>query len=48
LALLRKMALALLKRESSDPRKSIAMKRRRVGWDNDYLFKVLAAAGPQA
>jgi predicted transposase YbfD/YdcC len=48
LALLRKMALALLKREQSDPRKSIAMKRRRVGWDNDYLFKVLAAAGTQA
>ena len=41
LALLRK--LALLKREQSDPRMSIKMKRRRVGWDNDYLFTVLAA-----
>lgn len=44
LALLRKLALALLKREQSDPRKSIVMKRRRVGWDNDYLFQVFAAA----
>ena len=45
LALLRKLALALIKREQSDPRLSIKMKRRRVGWDNDYLFQVLAAAG---
>jgi hypothetical protein len=43
LALLRKLGLALLKREQSDPRMSIKMKRRRVGWDNDYLFTVLAA-----
>jgi predicted transposase YbfD/YdcC len=48
LALLRKLALSLLKREQSDPRKSIAMKRRRAGWDNDYLFTVLAAAAPDA
>jgi hypothetical protein len=46
LALLRKLSLSLLKREQSDPRKSIAMKRRRAGWDNDYLFTVLAAVGP--
>jgi predicted transposase YbfD/YdcC len=46
LALLRKLSLSLLKREQSDPRKSVAMKRRRVGWDNDYLFTVLAAAAP--
>ena len=46
LALLRKLALALLKREQSDPRMSIKMKRRRVGWDNDYLFTVLAFATP--
>jgi predicted transposase YbfD/YdcC len=46
LALLRKLALSLLKREQSDPRKSIAMKRRRAGWDNDTLFTVLAAAVP--
>jgi predicted transposase YbfD/YdcC len=43
LALLRKLALALLKREQSDPRMSVKMKRRRVGWDNEYLFTVLAA-----
>ena len=47
LTLLRKLALALLKREQSDPRKSIVMKRRCVGWDNDYRFTVLAAAGPR-
>lgn len=46
LALLRKLALALFKREQSDPRKSMAMKRRRAGWDNDYLFTALAAATP--
>jgi hypothetical protein len=46
LAWLRKLALALLKREQSDPRMSIKMKRRRVGWDNDYLFTVLAAVTP--
>lgn len=46
LALLRKLALVLLEREQSDPRMSIKMKRRRVGWDNDYLFTVLAAIRP--
>jgi predicted transposase YbfD/YdcC len=46
LALLRRLALSLLKREQSDPRKSIAMKRRQAGWDNDTLFTVLAAAVP--
>jgi len=44
LTLLRKLALSLLKRERSKPSKSVAMKRRRAGWDNDYLFTVLAAA----
>jgi predicted transposase YbfD/YdcC len=44
LALLRKLALALLKREQSKPSMSIVGKRRRVGWDNDYLFTVLAAS----
>jgi hypothetical protein len=33
----------LLEREQSDPRRSIVQERRRVGWDNDYLFPVLAA-----
>lgn len=46
LALLRKLALALLKREQSNPKKSIVMRRRRAGWDNDYLFTVLSAAQP--
>ena len=46
LAWLRKLALALLKREQSDPRMSIEMRRRRVGWDNDYLFTVPAAVTP--
>lgn len=41
LALLRKLALALLDRERSDPRMSIRMKRRRVGRDDDYPFTVL-------
>jgi hypothetical protein len=34
---------AFLEREQSDPRRRIAQKRRRVGWDNDYLFQVPAA-----
>ena len=45
-ALLRKLALTLLKNETSDPKKSIARKRKRAGWDHDYLFQVLAAAQP--
>jgi len=48
LTLLRKLALSLLKREQSDPRKSIAMKRRRVGWNNDYLFTVLGTLRPES
>lgn len=43
-ALLRKLALALLKNEPTDAKKSIARKRKRAGWDYDYLFMVLAAA----
>lgn len=31
--------LALLKREQSDPRKSIVMKRRRAGWDSHRPFQ---------
>ena len=41
LALLRKLALSLLKQESSDA--SLKTKRLRCGWDDDYLGKVLAA-----
>lgn len=42
-ALLRKLALALLKNEPTDAKKSVARKRKRAGWDHDYLFMVLAA-----
>lgn len=45
-ALLRKLALALLKREPVHAKKSIARKRKRAGMDHDYLFLVLAAANP--
>jgi predicted transposase YbfD/YdcC len=43
-ALLRKLALTLLKNEKSDAKKSVARKRKRAGWDHDYLFQVLGAA----
>jgi predicted transposase YbfD/YdcC len=43
-ALLRKLALTLLKNETSDPRLSLARKRRRAAWGPDYLFTVLAAS----
>lgn len=45
-ALLCRLALALIHREQSDPRASIETKRRRVGWDDDYRFTVLAAIRP--
>jgi predicted transposase YbfD/YdcC len=45
-ALLRKLALSLLKNEPTDGKKSVARKRKRAGWDHEYLFKVLAAAAP--
>jgi predicted transposase YbfD/YdcC len=41
LAVLRKIALNLLKREKSS-KVGVATKRRRAGWDTDYLLKVLA------
>jgi predicted transposase YbfD/YdcC len=41
LSLLRKMALMMLKRESSSKR-GVAAKRKRAGWDPSYLAKVLA------
>ncbi len=42
LALLRKLALNLLKAEKTLKR-GLAAKRRVAGWDDDYLFKVLTA-----
>lgn len=40
-AVLRHIALNMIKRETS-LKKSIKSRRLRAGWDNDYLFKVLA------
>jgi predicted transposase YbfD/YdcC len=45
-ALLRKLALTLLENETSNPRLSLARKRKRAAWGKDYLFTVLAAAKP--
>jgi predicted transposase YbfD/YdcC len=42
LALLRRLAISLLKQEESS-QDSLKTKRLRCGWDNDYLAKVLAA-----
>jgi predicted transposase YbfD/YdcC len=42
MALLRHMALNLLKRETS-LKVGVKVKRLRAGWDNAYLLKVLAA-----
>ena len=42
LAVLRRLALSLLKQEGSS-KDSLKTKRLRCGWDNDYLAKVLAA-----
>lgn len=39
---LRHMAINLLNRDTSDTR-SLAMKRRRAGWDNAYLARILLA-----
>jgi hypothetical protein len=38
---LRRIALNLLKKEKTE-KTGIEVKRRRAGWDNDYLMKVLA------
>jgi predicted transposase YbfD/YdcC len=40
-AVLRHIALNLIKKETSLNKKSIKSKRLRAGWDNDYLLKVL-------
>lgn len=42
LAAVRKMALCLLKLEQSRPGKSVAMKRKRAGWEPDYAFRILS------
>jgi predicted transposase YbfD/YdcC len=39
-SLVNKIALTLLKRDLSSSR-SIKIKRKRAGWDRDYLIKVL-------
>ena len=46
LALLRRLAIGLLKQEKSS-NDSLKTKRLRCGWDNDYLAKVLAAGQPE-
>ena len=33
---------SLLKLEQSRPGKSVAMKRKRAGWEPDYAFRVLS------
>jgi predicted transposase YbfD/YdcC len=43
LAAIRKLALSLLKLEQSRPGKSVAMKRKRAGWEPDYAFRILSA-----
>ena len=40
LALIRKLALNLLRRETS-VQAGIAAKRKRAGWDHSYLLKIL-------
>ena len=44
-ALIRQMALNLLKREDS-PKLSLTSKRLKAGWDNDFLLKVVSGAVP--
>ena len=42
LAQVRKLSLSLLKMEQSRPGKSVAMKRKRAGWEPDYALRVLS------
>jgi predicted transposase YbfD/YdcC len=42
LSAIRKLALCLLKLEQSRPGKSVAMKRKRAGWEPDYAFRILS------
>jgi len=41
LAVLRHIALNLIKKETTAKKKSIKSKRLKAGWDNDYLMKIL-------
>ena len=43
LALLRRLAVSLLKRDTTVKR-GVATKRKRAGWDDDYLLRVLRAS----
>ncbi len=43
IAALRRLAITLLKREPS--KQSLATKRLIAGWDDDYLLRILLAAG---
>lgn len=45
-ALLRKIALALFKQETST-KTSVALKKKSAGWDHTYGLKVLAAGFPE-
>lgn len=40
-SLLRKMALNLLKQETTEAKTSVRLKRKKAGWSTDYLLKVL-------
>ena len=43
LALLRRLAASLLQKEST-AKQGVAGKRKKAGWDEDYLLRVLGAA----
>lgn len=43
----RKLALGLLKNEPSQTGKSVAMKRKRAGWEPDYAFRILSLISQQ-
>ena len=45
LSIMRRMALNMLKNETT-PQGGVAAKRKRAGWDNDYLLMVLAQQNP--
>ena len=48
LAWIRKLALCLLKSETTSKAKSINRRRHRAGWNDDYLLKVLAQIPEQS